>query len=189
MPPKNENGSHSHSRRACVLTTASGAYTFVSGEGRGRGCACRICGGIVTVRDANMCSYAGQIHELGICRGAARRDNYICVLYTCTFVRAKFSAKCLWVALWVWLLFLLASVIQRRHLQEEKNRKKRSTKRGCQTLATLLLLLCEQARQGAVDGSAVGDPNKIAVRCSPPQFPSPRKVAVAYFSRHLYSMR
>ena len=32
------------------------------------------------------------------------------------------------------------------HVAEEKNRKKRSTERGCQTLATLLLLLCEQAR-------------------------------------------
>jgi hypothetical protein len=40
---------------------------------------------------------------------------------------------------------------------EEKNRKKRSTERGCQTLATLLRLLCEQARQGALDGfTAVG---------------------------------
>jgi hypothetical protein len=44
------------------------------------------------------------------------------------------------------------------HVAEEKNRKKRSTERGCQTLATLLLLLCEQARQGALDGfTAVGN--------------------------------
>jgi hypothetical protein len=41
---------------------------------------------------------------------------------------------------------------------EEKNRKKRSTEQGCQTLATLLHLLCEQARQGALDGfTAVGN--------------------------------
>ena len=31
-------------------------------------------------------------------------------------------------------------------IELEKNRKKRSTERGCQTLATLLLFLCEQAR-------------------------------------------
>jgi hypothetical protein len=31
-------------------------------------------------------------------------------------------------------------------IELEKNRKKRSTERGCQTLATLLRLLCEQAR-------------------------------------------
>jgi hypothetical protein len=35
-------------------------------------------------------------------------------------------------------------------IELEKNRKKRSTERGCQTLATLLRLLCEQARQGAL---------------------------------------
>ena len=32
------------------------------------------------------------------------------------------------------------------NIELEKNRKKRSTERGCQTLATLLLFLCEQAR-------------------------------------------
>ena len=73
-------------------------------------------------------------------------DNDISVRDTCTFVGAVFGALWLWVGVWFWLLFLLASVIQRRHLQEEKNRKKRSTERGCQTLATLLLLPCEQAR-------------------------------------------
>jgi glutathione peroxidase-family protein len=49
------------------------------------------------------------------------------------------------------------------HVAEEKNRKKRSTERGCQTLATLLHLPCEQARQGALDGfTAVGNTVKTA---------------------------
>jgi hypothetical protein len=47
---------------------------------------------MVTVRDANMCSCAVIYQQLGICRGRARRDNHICVLYACTFVSTKFGA-------------------------------------------------------------------------------------------------
>ena len=41
---------------------------------------------MVTVREANMCSWLAQIWQLGICRGARGVGNDICVLYACTFV-------------------------------------------------------------------------------------------------------
>ena len=49
-------------------------------------------GGLVTVRDANMCSCAVIYQQLGICRGARGVGNDISVLYACTFVGTKFGA-------------------------------------------------------------------------------------------------
>jgi hypothetical protein len=69
-----------------VLTTASGVLTFASKKVGGVGCERVFGGGMVALRDANKCSCAGHISRLGICRGRARRDNYISVLYACTFV-------------------------------------------------------------------------------------------------------
>ncbi len=67
--------------------------------------------------------------------------------------------------------------------------KKTGKKMGAYNLETrhmtLTLLPCQQARQGALVTLPLAAPPQQAVRCSPPQFPSPRKVAVANFSRHL----
>jgi len=48
-------------------------------------------GGLVTLREANMCSCAVIYQQLGICRGRARRDNHICALKTYTFVAGKLA--------------------------------------------------------------------------------------------------
>ncbi len=47
------------------------------------------CAGYVVCVCVNAQREQAGIHELGICRGAARRDNHICVLYACTFVAGK----------------------------------------------------------------------------------------------------
>jgi hypothetical protein len=91
MPPQNENGSHSHSRRAAALTTASGVLTFASEKVGGVGCERVFGGGMVTLREANKCSCAVIYQQLGICRGARPPYNDIGVLYACTFVAGKLA--------------------------------------------------------------------------------------------------
>ena len=76
-----------------MLTTASGVGILFQAERvGGAGCERVFGGGLVTLCDANMCSCAVIYQQLGICRGSRPRDNHICVLYACTFVRAKFGA-------------------------------------------------------------------------------------------------
>jgi hypothetical protein len=71
----------------------------------------------------------------------------------------------------------------------EKNRQKN----GCLQLGDSPHDLCLPSLRasplGRASNPAVGGKSEIAVRCSPPQFPPPRKVAVANFSRHLCSMK
>lgn len=100
----------------------------------------------------------------------------------------RFSAKwCGWLCgfgcVFCWQVLYNGACCRRK---KQKKKKHRTRVSDVHNIAHLSLRASPLGRASSFPLSA--KLIQTAVRCSPPQFPPPRKVAVANFSRHLYSM-